>query len=271
MHWRISTYGLAAMLFFVGSQSAFAAEGSFSLGVGVNYSSGDYGTTTDTKITSIPVTARYDTGPWSLKLTVPYLRITGGTAVIPGVGRVANTNPAGRGKGKGPGGTDTTEATASGLGDVVAAATYNAYHDSASGVGVDLTGKIKFGTADPDKGLGTGENDYAVQVDAFKVYGKFTVFGGVGYTVLGSSQFISLDDVFNVTVGGIYKIDDRNSAGLSFDAREKTSATSSPQRELTAFWAYRIDKSWKAQAYALKGFADGSPDWGAGAFVAYAF
>ena len=30
---------------------------------------------------------------------------------------------------------------------------------------IDLTGKVKFGTADENKGLGTGENDYAVQAD----------------------------------------------------------------------------------------------------------
>ena len=50
---------------------------------------------------------------------------------------------------------------------------------------------------------------------------------------------------------------------------EATSAQ--PQRELMAFWARRIDKAWKAQLYGLKGFSDGSPDWGAGASVAYAF
>lgn len=264
---KISAGGLTAILFCIAAQSSVAAgDGSLSLGVGLNYSSGDYGTATTTRITSIPFTARYDTGPWILKLTVPYLYVSGGTAAIPGIGAVANTNPRGRGKGG-----SSADTSAQGLGDVVAAATYNAYYDNASNLGVDLTGKIKFGTADPDKGLGTGENDYSAQVDVFKGYGKLTLFGGIGYTVLGSSQYIQLNDVFNINAGGSYKVDDRSNAGLSFDAREKSSASGSPQRELTAFWSYKIDKSWKAQAYVLKGFADGSPDWGVGAFVAYAF
>jgi hypothetical protein len=243
----------------------FTAQGTFSLGAGVNYSSGDYGTGTDTKILSIPITGRFDTGPWSLKLTVPFLRVSGGTGAIPGIGRANNTNPLRRGIG-------SVELNPPlDLGDVVASATYAAYYNQASRFGVDLTGKVKFGTADEDKGLGTGENDYGAQVDIFKTYGSFTLFGGVGYTLLGSSQYISLDDVFNVNVGGSYRLDDRSNAGLSYDWREKTSAAGSNLSEVTAFLSRRLDKSWKAQVYVLKGFSDGSPDWGLGASAAYAF
>ena len=40
----------------------------------------------------------------------------------------------------------------SGLGDIVAAATYNAYSGGNGGSAIDLTGKVKFGTADDKKG-----------------------------------------------------------------------------------------------------------------------
>lgn len=157
------------------------------------------------------------------------------------------------------------------MGDVVAAATYGAFYDNASNFGVDLTGKVKFGTADKDKGLGTGENDYTVQVDLLKGFGKYSLFGGIGYSVLGSSEYIHLDNVFNVTAGFAYKFDDRMTAGLSFDARERVSSSGFPTREVMAFLSHKLDKNWKAQAYVLKGLADGSPDWGAGFSAAYAF
>ncbi|MGE5640012.1 MAG: transporter, partial [Clostridia bacterium] len=241
-------------------------------GVGVNYSSGDYGTSTNTEILSIPFTARYDRGPLTLKATIPYLRITGGSTVIPGVGAVANTNPRGRGRGgTAAAPTTSTTATASGLGDTVLSATYNVLYDTASKFGVDVTGRAKIATADADKGLGTGENDYGAQVDAYRTYDRTTVFGGIGYQVLGSSSFIQLRNVWNVNLGAAYKVDEQDSAGLSFDTRQKVSDSASPQRELTAFWTRRLDRTWKAQAYALKGFANGSPDWGAGASVVYAF
>ena len=65
---------VAAMLLCLGARAALAAEpGSFSLGLGAHYSSGDYGTGVDTRIFSIPVTGQYDAGPLSLKLTVPWM------------------------------------------------------------------------------------------------------------------------------------------------------------------------------------------------------
>jgi len=247
------------------AQGALAADaGEFSLGVGFNYSSGEYGTSTHTEILSIPIIARYERGPWIFKLTIPYLSISGGTSVVPGIGRVTSSNPNRRGGG-------ASEATATGLGDIVAAATYTAFYNSATTFGVDVTGRVKLGTADRDQGLGTGANDYSMQADVYKTFDRLTLFGGIGYTELGSSPFIQLNSVLNATAGASYKLDERNSAGLSVDTRERASPSGSPQRELTAFWTQKIDSTWKMQAYVLKGFSDGSPDWGVGASVAKAF
>ena len=264
---------LAASILAASAPCAFAADGTFSLGTGLTYTSGDYGTSTTTKILSIPFTARYDLDRWTLKATIPYLRISGGSSVIPGLGTVPNSNPRGRGRGNAGGGTTTTtDSTASGWGDLVTSVTYNAYYDEASKVGVDVTGKAKWGTADRDQGLGTGENDYGAQVDAFKTFDRTTVFGGVGYTKLGSSNFVQLNShVWNATAGFTYKLNDRDSAGLAYDVREKASATSSELSEVTAFWSRKIDRNWKMQVFGLKGLTNGSPDWGAGISAAYAF
>src|SRR3954469_16788575 len=109
---------LAAGVLLSGTAAAFAEDGTFSLGTGLTYTSGDYGTSTTTKILSIPFTARYDRDRWTLKATLPYLRITGGSSVIPGVGTVPNSNPRGRGRGASGAAatTTTTESTASGWG-----------------------------------------------------------------------------------------------------------------------------------------------------------
>ncbi|HEX2566997.1 MAG TPA: hypothetical protein VHL85_09055 [Burkholderiales bacterium] len=267
---------LAACVLAASAPLAFAEDGTFSLGTGLTYTSGDYGTSTTTKILSVPFTARYDKDRWTLKATIPYLRISGGSAVIPGLGTVPNSNPRGRGRGNAGGGgtttTTTTDSTASGWGDLVTSVTYNAYYDQASKLGLDLTGKVKWGTADRDKGLGTGENDYGAQADLFKTFDRTTVFGGIGYTKLGSSDFVQLNShVWNATAGFTYKLNDRDSAGLAYDVREKASATSSELSEITAFWSRKLDRNWKLQAFALKGLANGSPDWGAGISAAYAF
>ncbi|MCM2288766.1 MAG: transporter [Sulfuritalea sp.] len=271
MHIKHCRKIVVAFAVCISAPPALADNQGFSLGIGYNYSSGDYGTATTTNTTSIPVTGSYETGPWTLKLTVPYLTISGDSSVVPGVGVVRNSNPRGRGKSAGAPATTTTTGSASGMGDVVMAATYGAYYDNTSKIGIDLTGKVKFGTADRDKGLGTGENDYSMQLDLYKGLDKFGLFGGIGYSVLGSSDYVQLDNVYNVTAGVTYKFAERTTAGVSFDARERVSSTAFPMREISAFVSHKYDKNWKAQAYVLKGLADGSPDWGLGLSAAYAF
>lgn len=239
-------------------QTCWADEaGALSIGTSVNYSSGKYGTSTSTDITSVPVNVTYDKGPWTLKLSVPYVRITGPGDVVAGVGKTSTVTTAVR--------------TASGLGDIVAAATYNFYNDAGSQFGADVTGKVKFGTGDSAKGLGTGENDYSVMLDVYKKVNQVTLFGGIGYTVLGSTTAIPLKNVIGLTAGSTFKLDDKSSVGLAYDYRQKSSSTSAAQSELTAFYMHKFNKSWKTQVYFLRGFSDGSPDWGGGVSVGYAF
>lgn len=274
---KLAAFGVLGLL----AHAAHAEDApTMKVGAGVDYTSGKYGTSETTDITQVPVSFGYDTGDWSLKLVVPYIHVTGPDNVIPGVGPVKNGNPNGRGKGKGKGQSigsvtptidTTTRGSASGLGDVIASATYSAYRNDAANFGIDLTGKVKFGTADEDKGLGTGKNDYTAAVDLYKGFGRWTVFGGASYTWLGSSQYIRLNNVFGANVGLGYKIDNQSSIGAYYDYREKAADTSFSRSEVTGYYSYKFASQWKAQLYASKGFTDGSPDWGAGASVVYSF
>jgi len=235
-----------------------AAEPGFSLTTGLDYSTGKYGGTTSTDIWYIPFTGKYEADKYTLKLTVPYLRITGTGNVVKEVGQIRPS-------------TSATRTTESGLGDVVAAGSYNVYEGSGNGTLVDVTAKIKFGTADEAKGLGTGKNDYALQADLFKTLGKNTVFGTLGYKVMGSPEGATLNNVFYGSLGVGHKYSQETSAGLILDLREKASAAGYAQQELTAYVSRKLGKTWKAQAYAVKGFSNGSPDWGAGAMITAAF
>lgn len=240
---------------------AWAVDGQLSLSTGFDYSSGTYGGSTSTDILSVPVIGKYETGPWTYRLTVPYIEVTGPGNVVPGVGRRNSRSTAATG----------STSTQSGLGDIIGAATYNLFAGSASEPMIDLTGKIKLGTADRNKGLGTGENDYSAQVDAYQTIGRVTGFATLGYSILGSSAAIPLDNVFYVALGAGYKFDDRVSGGLILDLRQAASYFSGPRRELTGYVNYKLDRDWKVQGYLLQGFADGSPDFGLGALVTRMF
>ena len=253
--WPTCAFALAAAAI----APAYGADGELRAGVGADYSTGSYGQSTSTEILSIPFMARYETDRWTLKLSVPYLRVTGPGNVIPGVGR----------HGGAPRATGTT--TESGLGDTVGSATYTAYYDDATKRGLDLTGKVKLPTADSDKGLGTGSVDESVQVDVYQTQGLFTLFADVGYTFFGHSDVVQLENAPYYGLGLSKKVDAENSLGMSFDGRQRVTPGGAPRRELTGFWNRRMDRATRLQAYVLKGFADGSPDWGIGATLMRSF
>jgi len=272
-HWMI-----VGGLLLIGAPVAHAAttdSGRFSLSAGADYSSGKYGTDTTTDIWSVPVAAAYQTDRWTFKLTVPYINISGAGNVIPGVGKVNNGNPKGRGRGNGGGTTPApgtaASGSASGLGDITASAGYELFGSADRTFGLDLTGKVKFGTADENKGLGTGKNDYGLSLDTYKVSGGWTAFGGVGWMKYGSSQYIQLKNGFNANIGADYKLGASDNIGAYYYYRERIADSGAAQSELTGYWNHKFNDSLRVQAYALAGFADGSPDYGVGASLKYSF
>jgi hypothetical protein len=246
------------------SFSYAADEGELRLGVGADYTRGTYGTGTETTILSIPFSARYETDRWTYKLIVPWLDVKAPANVVPGVGRVDNS-----GKPKRRNFAGTTSET--GLGDVVGAATYNVWYNEDTEQGIDLTGRVKLPTADAAKGLGTGSTDFGLQADLYRTFDRTTLFGDVGYTFFGHSDYVELKNAVNYGIGASQKMNERDSVGASVDGRQKASVGGAPQRELTLFWNRRLERDMRFQAYVLFGFANGSPDFGLGVSAAKTF
>jgi hypothetical protein len=240
------------------SDSAPLAGGTLTLSAGIDYSTGKYGDVTSTDILYVPVAAKYEIDKWILKLTVPFIQVTGPGNVVRDVGVVAD-------RVAGP------RRTEEGLGDIILGVTRNVYDGTASGTLVDLTGKVKFGTASFDKGLGTGETDFSPQVDLTqRVSPAITAFGSFGYKIVGNPAGADLHNVFYGESGGSYKFTGATSAGLILFLSEAESS-SGPQRELTAFVSQQLAERWKLLGYVVHGFANGSPDWGGGAVASFRF
>lgn len=257
---------LASALALLAAPGLVLAEDGFTFGIGVNHSSGDYGSDVTTEITTVPVTARLDSGNWSFRASLPWTRISGDPNVLPGTGPVPNFNPLGRGRnGLIPGGDDgdfgTTTGTASGVGDLTLRAVYSV--PSTGSVLVDLSAFAKLATADEDKGLGTGASDYGVGLDLARAFGGATLFGGVSYTLLGDSDFIDADDVLGFNAGASWKAG-RGQLGLAYDFRESASSNFDDRSEATVFFTLPGATGNTFQIYGLVGLSDGSPDYGAG-------
>lgn len=241
---------------------AQASDSRVTVTTGMDYSSGKYGGTQATDILYIPVIGKYENGPWVFKLTVPYIRVT-----APSGGTVVSVDPSGRLVRRSVGPSTTN----SGLGDIVTGLSYNVLNHAASQTAMDITGKIKFGTADQNKGLGTGQTDYALQADLYKTYGKTTALATLGYRVLGDPAGVSLNNVWFGSVGGAYKFTQETSGGLVLDLRQPSTATGAQMRELTAYMTQKMGARYKLQGYGIAGFTDASPDWGLGAMVSASF
>lgn len=249
-------------LVFTGALSPFAQtdEPRFSLTAGAELTTGEYGGRKSIDDLYVPITLRYQSEGAAFRLTIPYLRVRAPTGTV-------TTAADGRQLvGEGP------RRTESGLGDVIASTTfYDVITFYRSGVAVDLTGKVKFGTADEDKGLGTGENDYSFQTDIYKFVGNFTITGTVGYKFRGEPGNIDLDDAWLFSAGGSHKFSVQTRVGVFFDYRESSIETQDSVRELMALLSHRLNHKWRIQGYALRGLSDSSPDWGGGLFLSMDF
>src|SRR4051812_11318821 len=265
---------ILAASWFAGVQLALAAEGEFSLGSGVGYTSGTYGSSASTHIVTIPFTARYERDAWTLRATLPYLRITGPGNVIPGFGPIGTVSTVGNALGLpllgGSTASQTSSRTVSGMGDETLAATYM-FYGAEKTAGLGLTGRLKLATGDETRALGTGSNDKGLQLEGFRRFDRNTLFGVVGYTFFGDSPITEFHNVANFGVGASRRLDGDDVVGVTFDARPAGSPGPAALRELGGFWTHPIDRNWRMQLYALKGFATGSPDWGAGLNAAYTF
>jgi len=234
-----------------------ADNGTFKLSTGAEYITGDFGGTESVEQLYIPVTTRYTTNRYAFRLTIPYIRLTGpvGTVqsdgtIIPGTGRII---------------------TESGIGDVIAGATYrDAFNTEASSdVVIDFTAKVKFGTADVDKGLGSGENDYTIQTELYNFRDRLMLFGILGYKFRGDPPGVNLNDSWLAFMGGNYRLTPAFRTGLDLYYQQALFSGADDQVELSVFLGYKLSNTQFLRSYLIKGFSDASPDWGAGVYITF--
>lgn len=196
---------------------------------------------------------KYEAGPWVFKLTVP----AGTGSVVPEIGRIRTDITAG--------------STHSALGSTEAAASYNIYAGSASSPEINLTGKVKVNTADKNKTLSIGQNDYAAQMDVYQSLDKFIAKGSLGSRILGNPNGITLNPLLYGSFGGIYQLTEQTSTGVDMNLSQDPAAAGLMQQELSAYVSYKLDKHLKARGYVLRGFSNGNPNTALGGQVYYGF
>lgn len=233
-----------------------ASTGETSVSLGAEYTSGDYGTSSETNIWYFPVTLRYETDRYMMALTVPYLIVEGTGNVVASGGRHGTPRP-------NPNPTNQGTQTNYGLGDIELVASH-VIAQSEAGWRVSLGGYIKFGTADEQENLGTGEDDFSVHLAADRTYETNTLFGTAGYKVLGDMPGVDYDNVFFGSVGVSHRLDATRAAGVELYMEQAPLPGVDGQSELTLFLSSKLEAKTRLTGYVIAGLADGSPDWGLG-------
>lgn len=228
------------------------------LGVGFDYSRGDYGFSRPTEVFSVPVNLIYEHDRWIVRATVPYLSVKGPASVVEGSGPLVAA----------PGRPITKYQ--SGVGDSLVAVTYHA-HPVPGELNVDLTGRVKLPTADDAKGLGTGETDYYAQADLYQTFGNTTPFVSVGYRFMGTNAIYPLKDGAYVSLGASYRLTPATAIGAAYDWRSRIIAAAPNASDMIVFVSTNPNDRWNVLGYVLAGFNEASPDLGLGGAVTYKF
>ena len=216
---------------------------------GFDFSTGDFGTDTDTDVWYVPTYLKVEWDPIFLKVTVPFVFIDGDAVLIDGQ----------------PEGIPLSVGSRGGIGDVVIAAGYGYFPNGGVLPAIELSGRIKIGTADEDQGLGTGEEDYTIQLDLWKNIGRITPFAAAGYKFIGEPPGVNLNDKVFASVGLSLSLGRRFSVGLAYDWAQSAVPGSPDIHGISPFASIKLSDHFAFDPYAVIGFSNSSPDWGLGA------
>ena len=253
------------------------------VGLGAEYSEGDFGLPGESRFAASTLRFRLSHGPWTARVAVPYQYTSGNGNVVgpPDAPVICNSEDDNSGPGNAedrcqaqssaPSTTTTHRSHEHGIGDVTLALLYTIEPIREYLPYVELGVKAKFATADADKGLGTGRNDYTLGIEMDKSFGPVTPYVAVGYRFVGNPAGLELRDMVLVSGGLTYEVGDALDLGVAYDYRSHSSRGADDSHELGPFASWKLTRNWRVGGYASFGLSDGAPDWSAGTNVTYTF
>ena len=269
-----------------------AAEFQYSIGQGFEFSTGKYGTNTQTDSIYAPFTVTASpTDRLGLLLEIPFVYQSNGNVVsrIGSGGMQGNSNTtmqsavgmsgmAGSGTGmntSGSGMSSTTSAnpdqSESGLGDITLKVGYVLLPEKDSLPQIRPTAFVKFPTADKNKSLGTGEFDEGFAVEASKWFGDWNPFAEAGYTVQGKSAQLALRNYLTYNAGLGYQVAENLRPILLIKGTSPPADRTSSLLEVRLKLKYQATNHTGIDCYLSKGITTNSPDYSTGLSIYYDF
>lgn len=217
---------------------------------GLDYSTGDYGSGTDTRMLVFPVSARMESGQLRLSASIPWIRIDGASSVLAGDGSPVIVDP------------NAPRTIRSGFGDLSLGAGW-VIPEEKLGFGLEFAARVKLPTSSSAKALGTGKADFSLSTEVSKNFGNVTPFVSLGYRMPGDPVGIDLKNTFFASAGASVVVGKSVLIG-SYDYRQATSALVKDSQEIFGAFSTPVSKRLSITAYGSGGLSDGAPNFGAG-------
>ena len=261
----IAGIAFGTLILNVFSSFAESTAPKYAIGLGLDIAGGTFGTGATSSYATMPVI--FDWFPSErvdLELTVPliYQRTTNTSHAVLGTNMVSPAKSVARGMGGGGSGMFSGDY---GLGDITLTGGYALLLDSETSLYLRPTLYVKFPTADESRGMGTGKFDFGAGVSVSKWLGNWQPFAEGRYIVQGGSHAeTGAENFLTVDAGVAYSWSERfaTSAFARFGSPMYTGMSAPLDARLKMVW--RFAERTYTDVYALKGFSDGSADYGGG-------
>jgi len=240
-----------------------------SLGLGLQFESGDYGTGDTLEAWKVPLLVEW--APQErllLALEIPFLyqSRTGATVLVGGT-----PTPVRRGSGmmSGTGSTSVSgsDSSVSGLGDITLTASFTLLREQEATPRILAHLYAKLPTADEQEGLGTGEFDWGGGLGIGKRFGDWSTYAEALYIEPGTSELYAPDGYWEWLASLSYRATAHLRPGLSISGGTAPFAGTEDPLELKARLTGLSGELTSYSLYVVRGLSDASPDWGLGCSI----
>lgn len=214
------------------ASTTLAAGGRSYLDFSAGFMSGDFGTPTSSRLYALTPTLGYVALRHDFSVTAPYLSLTNKTS-----------------------GVSSTER---GLGDIIVRAGAVLFPENAGGFSVNGSVTAKLPTADENKGLGTGETDYAAFATISQRLQAFKLSVTAGYLKSGDPPGLDYHDSFSYGFG-LSRRFARTTVYGSYDHRQAVISGFKDPQEVGAGFFHILSIDYALKGHLFVGLNNGGP------------
>lgn len=267
---------LLLILLFCPVTMVLAADMPFSVSLGFDFASGDYGTSQTTDSYRVPLTiGYYPSDRLDFSLEFSYLYQSDSSTVTLGGMRFPGQNSGGSSGGGmgGMGGGSAARVTnsQSGVGDINLTAGYILVEESNSSPMLRPLFYLKVPTADEEKGLGTGAFDFGGGLSLGKGFGDWFLYAETLYIVPGETSAYQPDNYWTYQGAARYPLTQSLDVGFAVSGATAAFAGNPDALEAQLTSSYRVSQRGSIGAYLGTGLSDSSPDYTGGVYGSISF